>query len=129
MIMAIKPGYQFGLHTFPTFKGGGEPRIQIQRNGFIYPDNFEFSTAPMDILNSENPYDRLALAIFERAVLDARSKNPECRLDALAWLHSVGYTWLVNLGFTIQPDQYARLLGRLEQPEVETADRRDDHAA
>ncbi len=82
----------------------------------------------MSMFTIDNIYERLNLGIFKREVLDVRSKNLGCRLDALAWLQSVGYTSLINLALTIQSDQYARLLDKLQPPENEVGKRRDNHA-
>ncbi len=84
----------------------------------------------MNTLIIDLSYKRLALAVFIRAVLDARSKKSEFRLDALDWLNSVGYSWLNSWGFAIRHDEYDLFLEKLEpRSTMKVEEGRNEYAA
>jgi hypothetical protein len=54
----------------------------------------------------------------------------DLQLNALAWLHSVGYTWLIDWGFSVRSSWYACLLAQLDlQTGVDPEERRNNIAA
>jgi len=81
----------------------------------IQTDRSDLYIFIMDKSPTKRSYKKLGLAVFNQAVVDARSRNVTLRLEAIDWLRSDGYAWLLNWGFGVRPNHYALFLERLEQ--------------